>query len=151
MFKSFVLMNDSMIVIDANKKVAGRLASVVAKLLLKGENVVVVNAEKAVVSGRPETIIKRFKELRSKGDPYKGPFYPKRPDRIFRRMVRGMLPYKKKKGKDALRRLKVYIGVPEEFSNVDFANVDVKTADDLITHYLTLEEISLQIGARKTW
>ena len=62
-----------------------------------------------------------------------------------------MLPYKKKKGKDALGRLKVYIGMPEEFSNVEFANVDVKTADDLATHYITLEEIALQIGAKKTW
>ena len=140
-----------MIVINAEKKVAGRLASIVAKLLLKGEEVVIVNAEKAVISGNPAKVIERFKELRAKGDPYKGPFYPKRPDRILRRMIRGMLPYKKKKGKDALGRLKVYIGVPEEFSNVEFANVDVKTADDLVTHYITLEEIALQIGARKTW
>ena len=138
------------VLIDANNKVAGRLASEIAKLLLSGYKVHVFNVEKAIISGKKESIIKEFLKRRQKGDPYKGPFYPKRPDNIFRRMVRGMLPYKKERGKIALKNLKVYIGFPEELKNKMDKLIDlkVKTADNLICEYLTLEEISKAIGWR---
>lgn len=103
-----------MIVINAENCVAGRLASLVAKRLLKGEEIAIVNAEKAIVTGKPEAVIEIFEQKIKRGDPYHGPFYPKRADRILRRIVRGMLPYHKPKGRSAYKRLKVYIGIPNE-------------------------------------
>jgi large subunit ribosomal protein L13 len=144
------------VLIDAKDKIAGRLASTVAKLLLSGYKVCVYNVEKAIISGKKESIIKEFLRRRARGDPYKGPFYPKYPDEIFRRMVRGMLPYKREKGRNALKNLKVFIGFPEEIKNLNAKSLEdlkikVKSAEDLRCEYLTLEEISLAIGAKKRW
>lgn len=139
------------IVIDASNKIAGRLASFVAKELLKGNRVIIVNVEKAIISGDREDIIEEFKKRRERGDPYKGPFYPKYPDEIFRRIVRGMLPYKKDRGKIALKNLKIFYGLPNEYKD-KIMDVKIKSADDLTrVGYLTLEEISLAIGAKKRW
>ena len=139
------------IVIDAKDKIAGRLASFVAKELLKGNKVVVVNVEKAIISGDREDIIEEFKRRRERGDPYKGPFYPRYPDEIFRRMVRGMLPYKKYRGKIALKNLKIFYGIPEEYKD-KIMDVKIKSAQDLTrVGYITLEEIALEIGAKKRW
>lgn len=110
-------------VINAENCIAGRLASYVAKRLLKGEEIVIVNAEKAIVTGNPKAIEAFFDERIKRGDPYHGPFYPKKPERILRRIVRGMLPFHKPRGRDAYRRLKVYVSVPEEFRNEQAENM----------------------------
>lgn len=139
------------IIIDAKNKIVGRLASFVAKELLKGNKIIVVNVEKAVVSGKREVIIEKFMEKVKRGDAYKGPFYPKYPDEIFRRIVRGMLPYKKERGKTALKNLKVFYGLPEEYKD-KITNIKIKDVNDLMkTGYISLEDISLSIGAKKRW
>ncbi|MEM7818426.1 MAG: 50S ribosomal protein L13 [Candidatus Aenigmatarchaeota archaeon] len=139
------------IIIDAKNKIVGRLASFVAKELLKGNKIIIVNVEKAVVSGKREVIIEKFMEKVKRGDAYKGPFYPKYPDEIFRRIVRGMLPYKKERGKTALKNLKVFYGLPEEYKD-KITNIKIKDVNDLMkTGYISLEDISLSIGAKKRW
>jgi large subunit ribosomal protein L13 len=103
-------------IVDASDLILGRLASYVAKRVLNGEDIVVVNAEKAVVTGRKKSIIKEFitkLEKRTLGSQKKAPKKPRRPDTYLRRVVRGMLPWKQPKGKRAYRRLKVYVGVPK--------------------------------------
>jgi large subunit ribosomal protein L13 len=112
-----------MIYIDASNQVLGRLASIVAKNLLKGENVTVVNAEKAVVIGNPEATIEFFKTKIARGTASFGPFYPKKPDMIFRRVVRAMLPFKTARGKEAFKRLKVFISIPENLREKKFTAV----------------------------
>jgi large subunit ribosomal protein L13 len=106
-----------MTVINAEDCVAGRLASYVAKRLLKGEEIVIVNAEKAIVTGNPKATETFFEEKIKRGDPYHGPFYPRQPERILRRIIRGMLPYHKPRGRAAYRKLKVYKSIPGEFKN----------------------------------
>ena len=101
-------------IIDASNLILGRMASVVAKRLLQGENIIIVNAEKAVVSGKKKAVVRERKEFLEVGHPWKGPFHYRRPDRFIRRTIRGMLPYHQPKGKQAYKRLRVYIGVPEE-------------------------------------
>ncbi len=98
-----------MIVIDGTDAILGRLASYTAKKLLEGEEVVIINAGQVVVSGSREHVLEKYLEKRQRGDPYKGPFFPRMPDRIVRRTVRGMLPYKQAKGREAYKRLRVYI------------------------------------------
>ncbi len=104
----------SMAVINAENCVAGRLASIVAKRLLKGEEIMLINAEKAIINGNPDAISALFEEKIKRGDPYHGPFYPKTSERILRRIIRGMLPFHKPRGRDAYKRLKIYIAVPDE-------------------------------------
>ena len=104
-------------VVDASGAIVGRLASHVAKRLLDGDEIVVVNAEKAIITGRTEHIVDAFKTRlgrRTLGTQTKAPKHPRRPETYVRRVVRGMLPWKKPRGKQAYRRLKVYLGVPPE-------------------------------------
>ena len=131
-------------IVDANNAVLGRLAADVAKELLKGHQVVVINSEKIIVTGNPKAVIKRFKEKREKGDPHKGPFFPRYPDRIFTRTVRGMLPYKNERGSKSLRRLRVYIGNPDNLKGEKIS----KNIDDLTCKFITLEKICQRMGAK---
>ncbi|MEM5802268.1 MAG: 50S ribosomal protein L13 [Candidatus Aenigmatarchaeota archaeon] len=139
---------------DATNQILGRLASVIAKNLLNGENVIVVNAEKAILSGNPRSKKEFYLQKIHKGDPHHGPFFSRYPDAIFRRTVRGMLPWDKPKGKKAFKRLKVFIGFPDELKNkLKEAPIQLKEADvsKLKTKYITLEELSLALGAKKRW
>jgi len=131
-------------IVDAEGAILGRLSSRVAKMLLKGEDIIIINAEKAVVSGNPKAVIKRFVERRERGYPSKGPFYPRYPDRILRRAVRGMLPYKKDRGRKAFKRLRVYINNPKNLKGEKIS----KTSEQLRIKYITLEEISKELGAK---
>lgn len=142
-----------MIIYNAENHVLGRLCSVIAKKLLDGERVHVVNAEKSVITGNPKTTIKHYTKRVQRGDPHKGPFYPRTPDRILRRSVRGMLPMKKTKGKEAYKRLRVSIGVPKEFNERSdkFQTAKVADASNLQTKSMSLGEVSLSIGAKKRW
>jgi len=114
----------SMIYIDASDMVLGRLSSFVAKELLKGEQVHIVNAEKAVVIGNPSSTMAEYREKRARGDPYHGPFFPRSPERVVKRTIRGMLPYRTARGKEALKRLRVFISIPPELKGVQFAQVE---------------------------
>ena len=134
-------------VVNAEGAVLGRLASVLAKRLMMGEDIVVVNAEKAVISGSPAVIKKRYFEKRTRGDRIKGPFYPRYPDMVIKRVVRGMVPHKKTRGVEALKRLKVYLGVPEQFKGK--AEKSGKNAADLECKYMTLGDMCAGLGAKK--
>ncbi|MGC8812281.1 MAG: 50S ribosomal protein L13 [Candidatus Aenigmatarchaeota archaeon] len=138
-------------IIDAENQVLGRIASEIAKKLLKGEKVFVVNCEKAVISGNPKYTIKKYLEKIQRGDPKHGPFFPKTPDGIFRRTVRGMLPWDRAKGRKAFKNLKVFIGIPEELKNKNFEKISKADASKLKCKFITLEGLSLALGAKKTW
>ncbi len=129
-------------VIDAEGAVLGRLASLIAKKLLLGEEIIVINADKSIVTGSKERILERFSAKRQRGDPIKGPFYPLRPDRVFRRVVRGMLPRRKVRGMEALRRLKVYIGNPE---NLEGERIG-KRAEEIRCKYMLLGDVCKLMG-----
>jgi len=111
-------------VIDAQGLILGRLASSVAKDLLNGEQVAIINAEKAFITGRPKMIYSEYKKKRDLKHPRKGPFFPKRPDRILKRTVRGMIPYQTPSGRKAFKNLKVYIGTPREFQGKKIQQVE---------------------------
>lgn len=133
-------------VINADGLILGRMASVIAKRLLKGEKIAVVNAEKAVVSGKKKSKVKEAKEFLEVGHPGKGPMHPRRPDRILRRTIRGMLPYKQPKGKQAYKRLRVFIGIPDELKNREMETIEEAQAKKLACPYLTLGELAKEIG-----
>ncbi|MHC1586257.1 MAG: 50S ribosomal protein L13 [Candidatus Hecatellaceae archaeon] len=138
-------------VIDANGLIAGRLASVVAKRLLKGETIIVVNAERAVLSGRKHSRVrevKEFLEVVGRANPIRGPRHPRSPDRFLREMVWGMLPRDRPRGREAYRRLKVYVGVPSELGEVGFESIPEASAEKLKRGYVTLGEVCRELGWR---
>ena len=115
-------------IINAEGHVLGRLCSFVAKKALLGEEVLVVNAEKAIISGNKDMILREELEkltIKNLGNPRRGPFHQKRPDKFVRRSIRGMLPWKKPRGREAFKRVMVYIGLPEE-EIMKRHNIDVK-------------------------
>ncbi|MDD2439142.1 MAG: 50S ribosomal protein L13 [Methanosarcinaceae archaeon] len=139
-----------MIVIDANGLILGRLASTVAKKLLSGdEKIRIINAEKVVVSGSKQTTFEEYKAWQERGATEFGPYFPKRPDRILKRTVRGMLPYKRARGRDAMSRLRVYIGVPQELSEAEAVSFKEASMTRLSSpKYVRLGDVCLKLGAK---
>jgi large subunit ribosomal protein L13 len=133
-------------VIDASNLILGRMASVIAKRLLQGENIIIVNAEKAVISGKRKSVVKERKEFLEVGHPWKGPFHYRRPDRFVRRTIRGMLPYHQPKGKQAYKRLRVYIGIPERLKDKPMETIPKASVKKLKCSYITVEELAREIG-----
>ena len=140
-----------MIIYDAENQILGRICSVIAKQLLKGDIVIVVNCERSVLSGNTKYTINEYLQKIQRGDVHHGPFFPKNPDEIFRRTVRGMLPWDRAKGRDAFKRLKVFIDMPEEFKDKKLEKVKNAEASNLKCNYVTLGELSIAIGAKKRW
>jgi large subunit ribosomal protein L13 len=132
-------------VLDASGQVVGRFSAAVAKRLLNGEEIVVVNAEKAVITGSKSWIIEEFHQRRDRGSQRMGPFYPRRAERILHRAIRGMLPYQQPRGRAALKRLRVYVQVPEGYKEAPKERVE--GADRIRTaRFLTLEQIAMRLG-----
>ena len=122
---------------DANGAIVGRLGAVAAKSLLKGDEVVIVNSEKAIISGKENDIVQKIITLRKKGGfSQKGPKVSKTPDRLLKRMIRGMLPWDRQKGKDAFKRLKCYIG--NDFKDIKLINL----GHEKPFKYVTIERVS---------
>ncbi len=143
------MSSDETVYIDATNQIAGRLSSKLAKLVLSGKKVVVVNAEKALISGSRTSVINQWKEgleLSSKVHPIYGPIHPRRPDNILRRMVRGMVPRKKPKGALAMKRLRIYIGVPAGVGAAKLTKFEETTATRPIPVYVTMADLSKSLG-----
>jgi large subunit ribosomal protein L13 len=141
-----MMSNDNGVIIDAKGLILGRMASIIAKRLLQGESVIILNAEKAAISGKRLQIVKSAKTFLEVGHPRKGPYHPRRPDKIVRRTIRGMLPRKKPKGKQAYKRLKVYLGTPSEFNNEETQTIPEANAEKLKSPYITVGELAKEIG-----
>lgn len=133
-------------IINADGLILGRMASTIAKRLLNNEEIIVVNAERAVLSGKKKSKVIEAKKFLEVGHPKMGPFHYRRPDRIVRRTVRGMLPYKQPKGKQAYKRLRVYMGVPDEFKDQKMETLVDAQAKKLTCPYFTLGEFAKEIG-----
>jgi large subunit ribosomal protein L13 len=138
-------------VYDATNQVLGRLSTRVARELLMGETVHVVNCEKACISGNPEVTKEKYLKRRQRGDPHHGPFYPRNPKGLVRRTIRGMLPYKKPLGIVAFRRLKVWVGVPDELKKQELITLKELDVNKLKCKHITVEELSLWLGTEKRW
>ncbi|CDG64906.1 MAG: large subunit ribosomal protein [Methanobacterium sp.] len=138
-------------IIDGEGLVLGRLASSVSKKLLAGERVTVVNAEKIIISGNKEWAYAKYKQRvdrASISNPRRmGPKYPRRPDDIFRRTVRGMLPYKQHKGREALKGLRVHVGTPSEFESEEIIQLEEAQPRN-IPKSVELGTISQLLGAK---
>lgn len=134
-----------MAVINAEGLVLGRMASVVAKRLLNGEEIVILRAEKAKLIGSEKAIFEEYRHRVKRGGLRKGPYFPRLPDRIVRRTIRGMLPYQKPRGREAYKRLRVYIGVPSEFDGMGMESIE-DARERVGTRCIEVGEVSKAIG-----
>ncbi|MEM4576651.1 MAG: 50S ribosomal protein L13 [Candidatus Nezhaarchaeales archaeon] len=143
-------MSQQVVVVDAEGQILGRMASLVAKMLLMGQKVIIVNAEKAVISGNKRSVIEEYREnvlsKRTWKMPEKGPKKYRRPDIIVKRVIRGMLPYKQWKGRVAFKNLKVYMGVPEEYVEAPKIKFPQASASRLARKYVTVGELAKEVG-----
>lgn len=142
-------MSEEPIVINASNLILGRLASYVAKQALEGHSIVILNAEKAIISGYKKSIIQEAKKrlsTRTLGSQKKAPTHPRRPDLYVRRTIRGMLPRKKTKGKQAFERIKVYMNIPEEYVNKTALKIPEADASKLHHKHIMVEDLSKEIG-----
>ena len=139
---------DADVVIDAGDCVMGRVATDVAERALDGQRVSVINAELAVITGRKEDVFETYQKRVDLGSD-RGPAYPKRPDRIFKRAIRGMLPHEKSRGRDAFENVRVYVGNPHD----DDGEIIEGTSIDRLstTRFVSLGEVAEYIGANVTW
>lgn len=131
------------IIIDAENATLGRLASYSAKQSLQGSKVIIVNSEKAIVTGKKQSVAEEYRIKKARrGSALRGPFFPKSPERIVKRTIRGMLPnYREGRGKEALKRVICYQGIPEEYKDKKM----IKAGKQKTTPTITIQEISKKI------
>ena len=143
---------------DAKDQILGRFCSQIAKKVLLGERVVIINAKDAIISGTKANIEEKYLArlgISTATNPRRGPFWKRRPDTLMRATIRKMLPRKKLRGKEALRRVHVYISdIPERFkkryqqlnpSEINNANKTRLSSNK----YVTLETLCKRIGWNK--
>ncbi len=140
-------------VIDGSNKVLGRAASRIAKLLLSNKKVSVINAEGMIITGHVHSLSDKYKrliELQDKANPEHSPYWPRRPDMFVKRVIRGMLPYKKPRGKAAFKNLRVYIGVPESLRSVKIDD-SIKTKDpkEIFETTITVSKLMEGLGYKR--
>ena len=135
-------------IIDAKDLIVGRIATKIAKSALLGEEVTVLNCEQAVITGTKVNIVEKYKRKREMGTPSKGPFFPRTSDRIVKRIIRGMIPHKQSKGREALKRVKCYKGVPKAFEGIETITIDEANVKKLQNfRYEKVEVIARILGA----
>lgn len=136
-----------MLYIDAENAIYGKLSAYVAKQLLNGEEVIIVNANKVAVTGNKDSVLKKFLERRDIGSFRKGPFYPRTPEQILRRSIGDMLPKKTTRGKEALGRCFVHAGFPDELKSNEFVKID-KAENNKVSGFVTLSHVARVLGGK---
>ena len=111
-------MFEKELLIDGKGHMLGRLASVVAHELLRGQRVVVVRAESILKSGhifKNKLIFGEYLNKAKNTNPRRGAFHFRSPAMVFGKAVRGMVPRKTPRGNVALGHLKVFNGIPHPY------------------------------------
>ena len=105
-------------IIDGTNAVLGRLASYSAKQALLGEEIVILNCDKVIITGNRKNIIEDFQARKRRiGSGQKGPKHSRLAHLIVKRAVRGMLFHRSGPGKEAFRRITCYTGIPEKYKD----------------------------------
>ena len=136
-------------IIDAKDMVLGRLSSYAAKQLLLGNKVDIINCEEGIVSGkRHATLYEYIRRLHRKA-PTKAPYFYRRPDMFVKRTIRGMLPFKRARGRDAYKNIKCHIGIPEDLKNQKPVVVEKSSSSKLYsTDYVKVKDICRAVGGK---
>ena len=129
-------------IIDAKNTILGRLSSYAAKQVLLGNKVDVVNCEECIISGRKYVILEEYERKMHRRAPTKGKIPYRRPDALVKRTIRGMLPFKRSRGREAFKNVKCYIGTPENLKNEKALTIKSAASDKLhSSDYLRVKDI----------
>lgn len=112
---------EKLIVVDCRGHLMGRMASIIAKAILSGQKVVAVRAELLEISGamwRNKIKQAQFMKKRTATNPKRGPIHSHSPARMLWRVVRGMIPHKTARGKEAMLRFKAFEGIPHPYDRM---------------------------------
>jgi large subunit ribosomal protein L13 len=127
------------IYIDSTGIPLGRLGSFAVKKALIGDEVFVLNSEKAIISGNKEDILGTITNWRNKGgNSLKGPKVSRSSEKLLKRIIRGMLPWDRQKGRDAYKRIKCYKS--GEFDSTKISVIQLKSQTPL--KFMKLEDVS---------
>ena len=106
---------ESEIIIDGKNAVMGRLASYSAKQAMLGKKISIVNCDEVIVLGNKKDVVSRYLiKIKKGGSSLKGPKIIRTPERILKRTIRGMVPHKQQRGKEAINKIRCYNQVPKE-------------------------------------
>ncbi len=136
-------------IIDGKDLVLGRLGSNIAKRLLLGESIKIVNCKDIVILGRKKYLIERYKNKLTNKVIKQGPYYSRSPADIVKRSFRNMVPYKNQRGVEALKRLKCYNSVPSVLLSADKQTVEGAKIDSEVFYYTKVGAICEVLGYTK--
>jgi len=136
-------------IIDGKDSILGRVGTYVAKQALLGNKVDVINCEECIVGGKKDAIIGDYLRRLHRKAPTKGPYFYRRPDMFVKRTIRGMLPHKRTRGREAFKRIRCHIGVPDNFKNekallIENAGLGEKHSKG----YLKVKDICKAVGGK---
>ena len=136
-------------IIDAKDTILGRLGTYATKQILLGSTIDIVNSEECVISGKERFILDEYIRKLHRGAPGKGPFFYRRADMLVKRTIRGMLPFKRARGREAFKNIKCHIGVPENLKNEKMLKIEGAGIDKLhSTDYLKIKDICKATGGK---
>jgi len=136
-------------IINGENLLLGRVASIVAKKSLEGEDIVIVNCEKMLVSGSKEYNLADAKLVLELGEPRWGPFPQRRPAMFVKRVIRGMVPYRTLRGKEAMKRINCLNKMPKEYEGKEFAVLPKTDVSKLkINKYVSVGRMCQAMGGR---
>jgi large subunit ribosomal protein L13 len=91
----------------------------------------------------------RHKRERGASGAHWGPFVPRRPDHLMKRTIRGMLPYKRPRGVEAMKSVKCYVGIPVEFAGKEMEVPEEVHMNRLNNpNHVTLAAVCTFLGAK---
>ncbi len=133
---------------NGENMILGRLASLAAKDALLGEEVKVLNCEKIIISGKKaNTLALQLERRKRKGHPHRSQNISRLPERYVRRAIRGMLPRKTARGREAWKRVLCYRGVPSDFAGKEMNAPEKASASKLPTlYYLPVGDLCRGLG-----
>lgn len=135
-------------IIDAKESILGRLGTYVAKQALLGNKVDVINCEEAIISGSKQAILYEYVRRLKRKAPTKAPYFYRGADMLVKRTIRGMLPFKRARGRDAFKNIKCYIGVPDNLKNEKALSIENSKSNRLQTDFLKVKDICKAVGGK---
>ncbi|MBI2105608.1 50S ribosomal protein L13 [Candidatus Woesearchaeota archaeon] len=136
-------------IINAENLILGRLASFAAKESLIGNEIKIINCNNAVIIGSRKNILSEYKKDSERKTPRKGPFIPRTTERFVKRVIRGMLPRDRNKGREALKRIRCYKLIPESLKNKETISLDkinVHKTDNI--NFIRVQEVCKHLGGK---
>jgi len=137
-------------IIDARNLVLGRMASAVSQRALLGESIDIVNCEQAIITGSKKDIMDKYVQRRKRGTPTTGPYTHRRPEMLVKRAIRGMLPYKKERGRQAFSRIRCHRGVPKHLQGKETESIEEADMKKLpLLKFMRIGELCRNLGAKE--